>query len=148
FPPRAVLARIDAAKNAGIGADAYRGGDFFADAVARVYPIYQQRLRASNAVDFGDLLLHVLDLFDRDAGFREELSGRFKHVLVDEFQDTNRVQYRLVQHFAAKHRNLCVVGDDDQSIYSWRGADLRNILDFRRDYPDAQVVKLERNYRS
>jgi DNA helicase-2/ATP-dependent DNA helicase PcrA len=148
FPARDILSRIDGAKNAGVGPEDFRASDFLSDAVARVYPIYQRRLRESNACDFGDLLLHVVRLLERDAPLRAELAGRFRHVLVDEFQDTNQVQYRLVQRLASVHRNLCVVGDDDQSIYGWRGADVRNILDFQRDYCDAQVIKLERNYRS
>jgi ATP-dependent DNA helicase UvrD/PcrA len=148
FSPRDVLSRIDQAKNAGIGPDRYRGNDFLSDAVAKIYPIYQRRLRESNACDFGDLLLHVLRLLDEDEGIRKELAGRFRHVLVDEFQDTNQVQYRLVRRLASIHGNLCVVGDDDQSIYGWRGADVKNILDFQRDYPTARTIKLERNYRS
>src|SRR5215813_13948812 len=148
FPPRDVLTRIDQAKNAAIGPERYKATDFLSDAVAKIYPIYQRRLRESNACDFGDLLLHVLRLLDEDEGVRKELSGRFRHVLVDEFQDTNLVQYRLVRRLAQIHGNLCVVGDDDQSIYGWRGADVRNILEFQRDYPSARVVKLERNYRS
>jgi DNA helicase-2/ATP-dependent DNA helicase PcrA len=148
FAPRDVLSRIDSAKNAGIGPDRYRASDFLSDAVAKIYPIYQRRLRESNACDFGDLLLHVLRLLDEDEGVRKELAGRFRHVLVDEFQDTNQVQYRLVRRLASVHGNLCVVGDDDQSIYGWRGADVENILDFQRDYPSARVIKLERNYRS
>src|SRR5262249_7072438 len=148
FPARAVLARMDAAKTGGNGPAEFRAQDFLGDAVARVYPIYERRLRAANAVDFGDLIMHVVDLLDREAELAKELSQRFRHVLVDEFQDTNVVQYRLVKQLARVHRNLCVVGDDDQSIYSWRGADVRNILEFERDYPDARVVRLEQNYRS
>jgi DNA helicase-2/ATP-dependent DNA helicase PcrA len=143
--PRAVLSAIDQAKNRGITAEMYRGRDYFTDLVARVYPVYQERLRASNAVDFGDLLLLALELA-RDGVAK--LADKFDHVLVDEFQDTNRVQYDLVSRLASKWNNLCVVGDDDQSIYRWRGADLRNILDFERDHPGAKVVKLEQNYRS
>jgi DNA helicase-2/ATP-dependent DNA helicase PcrA len=143
--PRAVLSAIDQAKNRGVTAEVYRGRDYFTDLVARVYPVYQERLRASNAVDFGDLLILALELA-RDGVAR--LAEKFDHVLVDEFQDTNRVQYDLVARLASKWNNLCVVGDDDQSIYRWRGADLRNILDFERDYPGAKVVKLEQNYRS
>jgi DNA helicase-2/ATP-dependent DNA helicase PcrA len=148
FPARGILSRIDAAKNAGIGPDRYSGDDFLGDTVAKVYPIYERRLLASNAVDFGDLLLHMLRLLDTDAAVREELATRFLHVLVDEFQDTNLVQYRLVRQLSSVHGNLCVVGDDDQSIYGWRGADVRNILDFQRDHPNTLLVKLEQNYRS
>jgi DNA helicase II / ATP-dependent DNA helicase PcrA len=145
--PRTLGSLIDRAKNRGqdpvtATADAYGG-----DVVRVVYPRYQQRLARENAVDFNDLLLKVLELAD-DAEVGPELSRRFAHVLVDEFQDTNLVQYRLVRHLVRGTRNLTVVGDDDQSIYSWRGAEPRNLLDFDRDFPDARVVKLEQNYRS
>jgi ATP-dependent DNA helicase UvrD/PcrA len=145
--PRAMLSAIDGAKNRGEAADAFVGHDYFSDLVARVYPVYQERLTKANGVDFGDLLLKALDLC-RDADVGKRLAERFDHVLVDEFQDTNRVQYDLVNHLAARTKNLCVVGDDDQSIYSWRGADVRNILDFEHDHPGTHTVKLEQNYRS
>jgi DNA helicase-2/ATP-dependent DNA helicase PcrA len=145
--PRAMLGAIDAAKNKGVGAWEMRGHDYFSDLVARVYPVYQERLEAQNAVDFGDLLLKALRLCE-DPELSERLADKFDHVLVDEFQDTNRVQYHLVRHLSSRWQNLCVVGDDDQSIYRWRGADLRNILDFERDHPGARVIKLEQNYRS
>ncbi|HEX6839726.1 MAG TPA: UvrD-helicase domain-containing protein, partial [Polyangia bacterium] len=145
--PRAMLSAIDGAKNRGEGPDAFQGHDYFSDLVARVYPVYQQRLEQSNGVDFGDLLLKVNKLCD-DPDVGKRLAERFDHVLVDEFQDTNRVQYDLVNHLSARTKNLCVVGDDDQSIYSWRGADVRNILDFDRDHPGTHTVKLEQNYRS
>jgi DNA helicase-2/ATP-dependent DNA helicase PcrA len=146
--PRALLSAIDQAKNKGIGADEFRGNDYFSDIVARAYRLYQERLEAQNGVDFGDLLLKALWLCERDAEVGPKLADKFAHVLVDEFQDTNRVQYRLVRHLSSRHHNLCVVGDDDQSIYRWRGADLRNILDFEHDHPGTHVVKLEQNYRS
>ena len=146
--PRAMLSAIDQAKNKGERAEDYRGEDYFTDLVARVYPLYQERLKQANGVDFGDLLLKALELCERDPDIGAKLADRFDHVLVDEFQDTNRVQYRLVRHLSSRTRNLCVVGDDDQSIYRWRGADLRNILDFEADHPGTHVVKLERNYRS
>jgi len=146
--PRAMLSAIDQAKNQGVAADEYQGEDYFTDLVARVYPVYQERLEQANGVDFGDLLLKALRLCERDAEVGPRLAEKFEHVLVDEFQDTNRVQYRLVRHLSCVHENLCVVGDDDQSIYGWRGADLRNILDFEHDHPKTHVVKLERNYRS
>ncbi|HEX8954059.1 MAG TPA: UvrD-helicase domain-containing protein, partial [Polyangia bacterium] len=145
--PRAMLSAIDGAKNRGEGPDAFQGHDYFSDLVARVYPVYQERLTRANGVDFGDLLLKTLQLC-HDADIGKRLADRFDHVLVDEFQDTNRVQYDLVNHLAARTKNLCVVGDDDQSIYSWRGADVRNILDFDRDHPGTHTVKLEQNYRS
>jgi DNA helicase-2/ATP-dependent DNA helicase PcrA len=115
-----------------------------------VYPVYQERLERANGVDFGDLLLKTLKLCRLDAGdgVGKRIADRFDHVLVDEFQDTNRVQYDLVNHLSARTHNLCVVGDDDQSIYSWRGADVRNILDFDREHPGTHIVKLEQNYRS
>ena len=109
---------------------------------------YHERMRVQNALDFDDLLLKVLDIFDQHRGVRDAYARRFRHVLVDEYQDTNRVQYLLVQHFASFHGNLTVCGDPDQSIYAWRGADIRNILDFEHDYPGAQSVRLEQNYRS
>lgn len=146
--PRAMLSAIDGAKNKGITSDAYEGEDYFTDIVARVYPVYQERLQSSNGVDFGDLLLKALHLCERDQEVGGKLAEKFDHVLVDEFQDTNQVQYRLVKHLSSVQHNLCVVGDDDQSIYRWRGADLRNILDFERDHPGTHVVKLEQNYRS
>ena len=145
--PRAMLSAIDGAKNRGEGPDAFVGHDYFSDLVARVYPVYQERLTKANGVDFGDLLLKALTLC-RDPEIGPRLADKFDHVLVDEFQDTNRVQYDLVNHLTRRSHNLCVVGDDDQSIYSWRGAEVRNILDFDRDHPGTHTVKLEQNYRS
>ncbi len=145
--PRAMLSAIDGAKNRGEGPDAFQGHDYFSDIVARVYPVYQERLTKANGVDFGDLLLKTLELC-RDPDIGKRLAERFDHCLVDEFQDTNRVQYDLVNHLSSRTKNLCVVGDDDQSIYSWRGADVRNILDFDNDHPGTHIVKLEQNYRS
>jgi DNA helicase-2/ATP-dependent DNA helicase PcrA len=148
FPVRMLLSLIDDAKNRGQGPEEMPASDYHAEIVRRVYAAYQERLRRQNAVDFGDLLVYALRVCQADDPVSAYLAQRFRHVLVDEFQDTNRVQYLLAQHLARGSRNLCVVGDDDQSIYRWRGADLRNILDFEHDYPDAQVIKLERNYRS
>jgi DNA helicase-2/ATP-dependent DNA helicase PcrA len=145
--PRAVLSRVDRAKNAGQDPAELPARDYVDDVVRRLYPAYADRLRRENAVDFNDILLKALDLLT-DAELGPRLGARFAHVLVDEFQDTNRVQYRIVRHLSASTRNLAVVGDDDQSIYSWRGAEPRNLLDFDHDFPDARVVKLERNYRS
>jgi DNA helicase-2/ATP-dependent DNA helicase PcrA len=147
--PRTLAIQIDRCKNRGedpmqaTQADTGWGSDILRD----IYPLYQAQLAQEDAVDFNDLLLKVLDLA-RHPEIGPILSARFDHVLVDEFQDTNRVQYRLVRHFADVNRNLTVVGDDDQSIYSWRGAEPRNLLEFDRDYPDAVIVKLEQNYRS
>ncbi len=146
--PRSILSAIDGAKNRGEGPEQFVAHDYFSDLVAKVYPVYQQRLRQSGGVDFGDLLLYLQALLQREDEHGQRLRRRFEHVLVDEFQDTNRVQYRLVRLLSQTTRNLVVVGDDDQAIYGWRGADVRNILDFERDHPDARVVKLEQNYRS
>jgi DNA helicase II / ATP-dependent DNA helicase PcrA len=146
--PRTVQTLIDRAKNRGADPAALGPGRTYAhDIVANLYPAYRAALAREDAVDFNDLLLKVLDLAD-DPEVGPELGRRFRHVLVDEFQDTNLVQYRLVRHLASKTRNLTVVGDDDQAIYGWRGAEPRNLLDFELDFPDAVVVKLEQNYRS
>ncbi|MEO0661067.1 MAG: UvrD-helicase domain-containing protein, partial [Planctomycetota bacterium] len=118
------------------------------DVYVQVERTYAERMRAQNALDFDDLLLKVLEVFDAHHGIRDAYARRFRHVLVDEYQDTNRVQYRLVRHLASFHRNLVCCGDPDQSIYAWRGADIRNILDFEGDFPDAHTVRLEENYRS
>jgi DNA helicase II / ATP-dependent DNA helicase PcrA len=148
FAPRDVMWHIDRAKNEGVGPEAYVGKDFFTDLVAKVYPEYARRLLAADAADFGDLLTKMVQLLRIDPDLAQHLSSRFEQVLVDEFQDTNRVQYDLVRLLSDIHRNLCVVGDDDQSIYGWRGAKVKNILDFEEDHPDATVIKLEQNYRS
>ena len=144
--PRTVLSRFDRAKNRGVDPRSVKTGTFD-DVIEKIYPLYQAQLRKENAVDFNDLLLHTLELFKIQSTGRI-LRTKFSHVLVDEFQDTNRVQYDLVTKFAEATRNLTVVGDDDQSIYAWRGAEPRNLLDFDRDFSDATVVKLEQNYRS
>jgi DNA helicase-2/ATP-dependent DNA helicase PcrA len=143
--PRTILSRIDRAKNRGV--DPLTPTGSFDDVIERVYPLYQAQLAKENAVDFNDLLLKTIELFKHDSAARV-LRVKFRHVLVDEFQDTNKVQYQLVWRFAEATRNLTVVGDDDQSIYAWRGAEPRNLLDFDRDFPDARVIKLEQNYRS
>ncbi|MCB9012088.1 MAG: UvrD-helicase domain-containing protein [Actinobacteria bacterium] len=148
--PRAVLAQISDAKNRMLDPDGLaRVSDGFGDElVVRLYRRYTERLRAANAVDFDDLLVLTVELLEHDASVRERYQQRFRHVLVDEYQDTNQAQYRLVQLLAAPQNNVMAVGDDDQGIYSWRGADVRNILEFERDYPNAAVVALEQNYRS
>jgi DNA helicase II / ATP-dependent DNA helicase PcrA len=145
--PRTLVSLIDRAKNRGEDPARLGGPTYAYDMAARLYPRYQAALERESAVDFNDLLLKVLDLADDPEG-SALVGGRFRHVLVDEFQDTNLVQYRLVRHFARESRNLTVVGDDDQAIYGWRGAEPRNLLDFELDFPDAVVVKLEQNYRS
>jgi DNA helicase II / ATP-dependent DNA helicase PcrA len=122
--------------------------DFLEQNVARVYSEYQRRLAQNHAFDFDDLLMKVVELYEKHPGILEKYQDRFKYILVDEYQDTNHAQYCLVNLLAKKNRNLCVVGDDDQSIYAWRGADISNILDFEDDYPEAKVIKLEQNYRS
>jgi ATP-dependent DNA helicase UvrD/PcrA len=148
--PRRLRWRIDQWKNAGTlpAAAAADAADVEAEQSAEIYTTYQRLLREANALDFGDLILQTTELFDRFPEVLAHYRRRWGYVLVDEYQDTNRVQYRLVNQLAGEHENLCVVGDPDQSIYAWRGANIRNILDFERDFPQARVVKLERNYRS
>ena len=149
YPPRSVLHKILGEKQEGRGPEDMRRDSYMDDAIGDVYVKYNEYLRAANAVDFEDLIGLTVKLLEDDAlPESREISGRFQHVLVDEFQDTNGLQYRLLRLLARDHRNLCVVGDDDQSIYRWRGADVRNIRNFANDYPDAHVVKLEQNYRS
>jgi DNA helicase-2/ATP-dependent DNA helicase PcrA len=146
-PPRRLLSRISAAKNA--GRDPVEEGEQDAVGVyARVAARYQETLAAAHALDFDDLLLRTVALLDSDAAVREAYQRRFRYVLVDEYQDTNRTQYELVRHLAGRDGNITVVGDEDQSIYSWRGADIRNILDFEADFPGARILRLEDNYRS
>jgi DNA helicase-2/ATP-dependent DNA helicase PcrA len=149
-PPELVRARIDQAKNEGQFPHdlAETANDGRERTLAQVYGLYQDRLAAMNALDFGDLLLQTYKLLHDSPEALARWQRRAQYLLVDEYQDTNRVQYLLVQELSARTRNLCVVGDEDQSIYRWRGADIRNILDFERDYPDAQIFKLEQNYRS
>jgi DNA helicase-2/ATP-dependent DNA helicase PcrA len=147
FPPRAVLAHIHKHKQEGRGPDEAASHSYVDDIALRIFRTYEERLRAANAVDFEDLILLVARLLEKtEEGDR--IRRRYDHVLVDEFQDTNAIQYRFLRDLVRDHHNLCVVGDDDQSIYRWRGADVRNIRGFRRDYPEATVVKLEQNYRS
>jgi len=147
---RQQLSRIDRWKNAGLLPDEVRVGDYDVPGKAAlgVYRRYQAALQASNAVDFGDLIVRVLELFKKRDDILQNYAGRFRHVLVDEFQDTNPAQYQLLKLLASVHGNLCVVGDDDQSIYRWRGAEVDNILDFPRQFPGTKVVRLEQNYRS
>src|SRR5919204_1691209 len=149
--PRAALARISHAKNRMEGPDAVAanaGWNRKDEQIAKVYAHYLKALKDSNALDFDDLLLKTVDLFEQSERVRARYAEQFRFVMVDEYQDTNRPQYLLIRRLAEVHRNLCVVGDPDQSIYKWRGADLRNILDFEHDFPETAIVKLERNYRS
>ena len=147
--PRAALSRISHAKNTMQGPETFESGWNPRDKqIARIYAYYLDTLRESNALDFDDLLLKTLDLVEKAENVRERYARQFRYVMVDEYQDTNRPQYLLVQRLAEHHRNICVVGDPDQSIYKWRGADLRNILDFEHDFPETTIVRLERNYRS
>ncbi len=153
WPPAGLLAAIGRAKDELVGPEDYaartgRAGDFRGERVAKVYAIYQQRLEASNAADFDDLIFKTVVLLRENPDILADLRERFLHVLIDEYQDTNHAQYVFADLLAAQHRNLCVVGDDDQSIYRWRGADIRNVLEFEEDYPDAKVIRLEQNYRS
>jgi len=149
--PRAALSRISHAKNRMEGPEAVEanaGWNRRDEQIAKVYAYYLNALKESNALDFDDLLLRTVELFEQSERVRTKYAEQFKFVMVDEYQDTNRPQYLLITRLAGMHRNLCVVGDPDQSIYKWRGADLRNILDFEQDFGEAKIVKLERNYRS
>jgi DNA helicase II / ATP-dependent DNA helicase PcrA len=150
FVPRGVHAAISNAKNELVSPAMYRErvASFFDQTVAEVYELYQQRLFSSNAVDFDDLLMLTVDVLERFPEARERWQKAFRYVLVDEYQDTNHAQYRLLQLLAGEHRNLCSVGDVDQSIFGWRGADIRNILEFERDFPGTRLITLEQNYRS
>jgi DNA helicase-2/ATP-dependent DNA helicase PcrA len=150
YPPRSIQSAISHAKSQMIGPAAYRqhGTSYFEEIVHRVYERYEELLAASRALDFDDLLLKTVRLYHDHPDILERYRNRYQHIQVDEFQDTNLVQYELVKLLAGKWRNICVVGDPDQSIYSWRSADIRNILNFEKDFPDARVVLLEQNYRS
>ena len=148
YQPKAMAGRINRAKQEVQSPADMDTADPWSEVVRRVYTTYEERLQQANALDFGDLIYRTVRALESDEAFREAVIGRFSHVLVDEFQDTNHAQFRLVQLLSEGHRSLCVVGDDDQSIYRWRGADRRNILDFRASFPDATLVKLEQNYRS
>ncbi len=150
FPPKAIKAAISKAKNELIDYESYAssGDGFYQEQVADVYRLYQQRLLEASAMDFDDLLMITVELFGAFPDVLAQYQERFRYILVDEYQDTNRAQYILVRRLSEKNRNLCVVGDGDQSIYRWRGADIRNINDFEKDFPDARVVVLDQNYRS
>jgi DNA helicase-2/ATP-dependent DNA helicase PcrA len=157
YPPKQVLARVHKEKQEGRGPADMSLDSFMDDVIKKAYGKYEDALRAANALDFEDLILGVVRILEAPADgtmpvevirAKEALQKKFDYVLVDEFQDTNQIQSRLIKALVARTRNVCVVGDDDQSIYRWRGADVRNIRGFRKDYPDAKVVKLEQNYRS
>ena len=148
-PPRQALSRISHARNRMEGPDSLRGSYNLRDEqIAKIFERYVAALKESNALDFDDLLLKTVELFETSEQVRDFYSRKFKYVMIDEYQDTNRPQYLLIRRLAEAHRNLAVVGDPDQSIYKWRGADLRNILDFEHDFPAARTVRLEQNYRS
>ena len=148
YPPSLISALISQAKNELLTPDDYPNRSYNDEIVRRVYTGYEELLKRSGGLDFDDLIVKTVRLLLGDAEARERWQDRFRHVLVDEYQDTNRAQYVLVNTLAAEHRNLAVVGDDDQAVYGWRGADVRNILDFEKDYPEAKVIHLEQNYRS
>jgi len=150
FPPRALLSKISALKNEGINPNEYLDSteNPYDQKVSEIFVEYQSRLKRASAMDFDDLLLNTVILFRKDKSILEQWQNRFKHVLVDEYQDTNLIQNELVSLLAAEHRNICVVGDSDQSIYQFRGADVRNILNFEKVFPDATVIVLDQNYRS
>ena len=148
--PGAVQSHISDAKNHLLDVKAFtvRATDFFSEQTAKIYELYQSKLRANNALDFDDLLMLTVELLSRNDEIRAKYQNKFHYILVDEYQDTNGAQYAITKLLAEGHRNICVVGDADQSIYGWRGADMRNILNFERDYPEATVILLEQNYRS
>ena len=150
FQPAGVIGRISNAKNQLKTAEDYakETGDFYESKVAEIYARYEAKLQQNNALDFDDLLLVTLKLLQENEAVRTKYQDKFDYIMVDEYQDTNHAQYLLTKLLAAKHKNICVVGDADQSIYGWRGADITNILDFEKDYPEAKLVKLEQNYRS
>ena len=151
YKERNLLAAISAAKNEMISAQEYvlnAQGDFGKEKIARVYEEYEKQMHANNALDFDDLLVKTVQLFQTQPDVLENYQERFRYIMVDEYQDTNTVQFQLVSLLAGKYRNLCVVGDDDQSIYKFRGANIQNILNFEQEFPDATVIKLEQNYRS
>jgi len=150
FAPRALQSVISNAKSRMLTPSDYlqKGRSYFEEVTQRVYERYQQLLTDSNALDFDDLLMKTVLLFRQDPEILSKYQARYMHIQVDEFQDTNLVQYELVKQLAGKYRNICAVGDPDQSIYSWRSADIRNILNFEKDFPDARVILLEQNYRS
>lgn len=145
-----VQATISNAKNQLIGAGRFKqqAADFHSGKIAEIFEIYERKLLHNNALDFDDLIMLTVNILENNQEIREKYQHKFKYILVDEYQDTNHAQYLLVRFLSSQHRNVCVVGDADQSIYAWRGADIKNILDFEADYPEAKFIKLEQNYRS
>ncbi|EQC43674.1 ATP-dependent helicase [Bacteriovorax sp. Seq25_V] len=154
FKKEVILSKIGVLKNAGISADDFSDSNYFNDedpydhAINYVYEVYQEKLKFFNAIDFDDILLLTVKLFDKFPDIAEKYSTKYKYIMIDEYQDTNTLQFNLVLHLTKTHNNLCVVGDDDQAIYSFRGADITNILNFEKNFPGAKIVKLEQNYRS
>ncbi|MCL2169621.1 MAG: UvrD-helicase domain-containing protein [Defluviitaleaceae bacterium] len=151
FPPKSMLTIIGKAKDEMIGPDEFAKqalGGFRDDKISAIYKRYQEALRSNNALDFDDIILKTVELFREHPQVLDKYANRFRYIMVDEYQDTNTAQYNLVKMLAHVHGNICVVGDDDQSIYGWRGANIRNILDFEKDFPGASIIKLEQNYRS
>ncbi|MDD5590171.1 MAG: UvrD-helicase domain-containing protein, partial [Candidatus Portnoybacteria bacterium] len=150
FRPQAIANAISQAKNELVNEKEYSASavDFFQQTTAKIYEVYQQRLTKSNAMDFDDLIMRTIILFQKNEEILKKYQDQFKYILVDEYQDTNHAQYLFVNLLAAKTRNICAVGDFDQAIYAFRGADFRNILNFEKDYPEAKIVFLEQNYRS
>ena len=150
FTDRSVLSEISNAKNEMLEPDTYRArvnGDFRKEKIADVYELYQKRLKENNAIDFDDIINYTIKILMDNPDIIEYYSNKFKYVLVDEYQDTNKAQFTLVTMLASKHGNITVVGDNDQGIYSFRGADISNILNFERDFPGTKIIKLEQNYR-
>lgn len=150
FKPNAIRARISSAKNKLVSPDQFEiiAKDIFEEKTALIFKEYQKRLKQNNAMDFDDLLLKPIELFERHSKILSKYQDRFRFILVDEYQDTNRAQYKLIKMISEKYKNICIVGDDAQSIYGFRGADIRNILDFEKDFPEAKIFRLEQNYRS
>ena len=151
YREKAVLSQVSSLKNELVSFEEYSAraaGNFRDSQVAEIYTAYQEELKKNNALDFDDLLVKTVELLQSDRDVREYYQNRFQYIMVDEYQDTNHAQFKLIELLAGKHGNLCVVGDDDQSIYRFRGADIRNILEFEAEYPGAQVIRLEQNYRS
>ena len=151
YKERTFLAAISSAKDEMLTPEKYEeyaAGDFAMGRIAKVYREYEKQLRANNALDFDDLLLKTVQLFQTQPDVLEHYQERFQYIMVDEYQDTNMVQFEFISLLASKYRNLCVVGDDDQSIYKFRGANIKNILNFEKEYEDTKVIKLEQNYRS